>query len=216
MSVFALERKGGGRTTAPGVAILGGMRPARERRAAVGSMLGVDGGVVGGEGGGVCPDIYGGRGRRGSGRLFPQIAASGAACAGLGRWAAESGLMAQFDYNLCRGDYKLIRNYSCPDYSVPNHHGGGRRRAFGGKSWTRSLITIGPLFTLERKNKSPQTHFSPLRLPRLLYPPATMSPPADGKLGKGESGTARILGSGASGQSVSIDAHEYLSMNTYP
>lgn len=31
-----------------------------------------------------------------------------------------------------------------------------------------------------------------------------MSPPADGKLGKGESGTARILGSGASGQSHRI------------
>lgn len=45
-----------GRTTAPGVAILGGMRPARERRAAVGSMLGVDGGGVGGEGGAVLPE----------------------------------------------------------------------------------------------------------------------------------------------------------------
>lgn len=78
-------------------------------------MLGVDGGV-GGEGGGVCPDIYGGRGRRGSGRLFPQIAASGAACAGLARWAAENGLMAQSYYNLWRGGYKRIRNYSGPDY----------------------------------------------------------------------------------------------------
>lgn len=52
LSVLRVGEKMRGRTTAPGVAILGGMRPARERRAAVGSMLGVDGGggVVGGRG----------------------------------------------------------------------------------------------------------------------------------------------------------------------
>lgn len=46
---FARSGEKRGRTTAPGVAILGGMRPARERRAAVGSMLSVDRGGVGGE-----------------------------------------------------------------------------------------------------------------------------------------------------------------------
>lgn len=44
LSVLRVGEKMRRRTTAPGVAILGGMRPARERRAAVGSMLGVDGG----------------------------------------------------------------------------------------------------------------------------------------------------------------------------
>lgn len=152
----------------------------------------------------MCPDNYGGRGRRGSGRLFPQIAASGAACGSLAKWATESRLMAQFDYNLWPGalqtDWKLFlpRLFSCPiklaeSAAVPRS-----------KSWTCSLITIGPLFTFKKKKQKSANPTLPSTPPCLLYPPATMSPPADGKLGKGESGTARILGSGASGQSVRL------------
>lgn len=45
-------------------------------------------------------------------RKSPRVAPHAQSC----RWAAENGLMAQSYYNLWRGDYKRIRNYSGPDY----------------------------------------------------------------------------------------------------
>lgn len=161
----------------------------------------------------MCPDNYGGRGRRGSGRLFPQIAASGAACGSLAKWATESRLMAQFDYNLWPGalqtDWKLFlpRLFSCPiklaeSAAVPRS-----------KSWTCSLITIGPLFTLKKKNKSPQTQLSPLRLPAYSIHPQPCPPPPTASLEK-----ESLVPPGFSVQvlqvSPSVYGHECLSWNT--
>lgn len=70
------------------------------------------------------------------------------------------------------------------------------------KSWI--LLSLRALFLFTEKGKKKKGNASPRLLPPPTRPPATMSPPADGKLGKGESGTARILGSGASGQSHCI------------
>lgn len=133
----------------------------------------------------------------GPAHVFPQIPASGAQFP----WR-RMGLTAQNDYSLSK-DCQLVRNNSRPEYfPCPIRP---RRIPPCLLAKLDSLITTGPLlFTKENKKK--RQRLSPSTPPPTspAYPPATMSPPADGKLGKGESGTARILGSGASGQSHRI------------
>lgn len=111
------------------------------------------------------------------------------------------GLTAQNGYSLSK-DCQLVRNNSRPEYfRCPIPPSEDPAVPFS-KSWI--LLSLRALFLFtEKENKKKRQRLSP-STPPPTRPPATMSPPADGKLGKGESGTARILGSGASGQSHRI------------
>lgn len=86
------------------------------------------------------------------------------------------------------------------------------RGGLSGKIRTRA-IGDSHSFSLESSSTSSPRHlFSPSSRPQ--QPTATiMSPPADGSMGKRESGTARILGSGASGVAELMVFHPVVSVH---
>lgn len=168
----------GGRTTAPGVAILGGMRPARERRAAVGSMVRVGGGRGRGRGS-WCPPTSCSTSTTaddGPAHVFPQIPASGAqfTCRGMG-------LTAQNGYSLSK-DCQLVRNNSRPEYCrCPIHPSEDPAVPFS-KSWI--LLSLRALFLFTKENKKKRQRLSPRLLPRLLVHPQPCPPPLTASLEK--------------------------------